>query len=137
MSSLEDILCEVSRPARYSGGEWNSRVKDWQTTPIRIALAFPDVYEIGMSNLALPILYKIVNDQPDMLAERVYAPWVDMEALLRQHHIPLFGLETRHSLKDFDIIGFSLGYELTYTNVLNMLDLAGIPVFRDRRDASS
>jgi len=136
MNSLDDILYEVSRPARYSGGEWNSRVKDWQTTPIRIALAFPDVYEIGMSNLALPILYKIVNDQPDMLAERVYAPWVDMEALLRQHHIPLFGLETRHSLKDFDIIGFSLGYELTYTNVLNILDLTQIPLFSSQRKSS-
>jgi len=134
MNSLDDILYEVSRPARYSGGEWNSRVKDWQATPIRIALAFPDVYEIGMSNLALPILYKIINDQPDVLAERVYAPWVDMEALLRQHNIPLFGLETRHPLKDFDVIGFSLGYELTYTNVLNILDLAQIPLFSDQRN---
>lgn len=136
MSSFEDILYEVSRPARYSGGEWNSRAKDWQATPIRIVLAFPDVYEIGMSNLALPILYKIINDQPDALAERVYAPWVDMEALLRQHNIPLFGLETRHPLKDFDVIGFSLGYELTYTNVLNMLDLAQIPLFSHQRNDS-
>src|SRR4030043_1348215 len=137
MSSLEDILCEVSRPARYSGGEWNSRVKDWQATQIRIALAFPDVYEIGMSNLALPILYKRVNDQADALAERVYAPWVDMEKLLRQNNIPLFSLETRHPLKDFDVIGFSLGYELTYTNVLNMLDLAQIPLFSHQRNNSS
>jgi len=136
MNSLDDILYEVSRPARYSGGEWNSRVKDWQATPIRIALAFPDVYEIGMSNLALPILYKIINDQPGALAERVYAPWVDMEALLRQHNIPLFSLETRHHLKDFDIIGFSLGYELTYTNVLNILDLAQIPLFSYQRNSS-
>jgi radical SAM family uncharacterized protein len=136
MNSLDDILYEVSRPARYSGGEWNSRVKDWQTTQVRIALAFPDVYEIGMSNLALPILYKIINDQPDVLAERVYAPWVDMEALLRQHNIPLFGLETRHPLKDFDVIGFSLGYELTYTNVLNMLDLAKVPLFSEQRNNS-
>ena len=89
-----------------------------------------------MSNLALPILYKIINDQPDALAERVYAPWVDMEALLRQHNIPLFGLETRHPLKDFDVIGFSLGYELTYTNVLNMLDLAQIPLFSQQRNNS-
>jgi len=136
MNSLEDILYDVSRPARYSGGEWNSRVKDWQATPLRIALAFPDVYEIGMSNMAVPILYKIINDQPDVLAERVYAPWVDMEVQLRQHKIPLFSLETRRPLKDFDAIGFSLGYELTYTNVLNMLDLAGIPVFSDQRDDS-
>jgi len=136
MSYLEDILYEVSRPARYSGGEWNSRGKDWQATQVRIALAFPDVYEIGMSNLALPILYKIINDQPGALAERVYAPWVDMEALLRQHNIPLFSLETRHPLKDFDVIGFSLGYELTYTNVLNMLDLAQIPLFSHQRNNS-
>ncbi len=136
MDSLEDIFCEVSRPARYSGGEWNSRIKDWQATKVRIALAFPDVYEIGMSNLALPILYKIINDQPDALAERVYAPWVDMEALLRQNNIPLFSLETRRPLKDFDVIGFSLGYELTYTNVLNMLDLAQIPLFSRQRNNS-
>ncbi len=136
MKSLNDILYEVSKPGRYTGGEWNSIVKDWQTTPIRVALAFPDVYEVGMSNLALPILYKILNEQPDVLAERVYTPWVDMEALLRQHNIPLFSLETKHSLKDFDIIGFSLGYELTYTNVLNMLDLAKIPLFGHQRDDS-
>jgi radical SAM family uncharacterized protein len=136
MNNLEDILYDVSRPARYSGGEWNSRIKDWQATPVRIALAFPDVYEIGMSNMALPILYKIINDQPDALAERVYAPWVDMEALLRQNNIPLFSLETRRPLKDFDVIGFSLGYELSYTNVLNMLDLAHIPLFsRERNDS--
>jgi radical SAM family uncharacterized protein len=134
MSKLEDILYEVSRPARYSGGEWNSRIKDWLKTQVRVALAFPDVYEIGMSNLALPILYKIINDSSDALAERVFAPWVDMEAKLRQNNIPLFSLETRHSLKDFDAVGFSLGYELTYTNVLNMLDLAQIPVFSKQRD---
>ena len=136
MDALNDILYEVSKPARYTGGEWNSLVKDWQATPIRIALAFPDVYEVGMSNLALPILYKILNDQPDVLAERVYAPWVDMETLLRQHNIPLFSLETEHPLTDFDIIGFSLGYELTYTNVLNMLDLAQIPLFSHQRNDS-
>jgi radical SAM family uncharacterized protein len=136
MENLEDILYDVSRPARYSGGEWNSRVKDWQATPVRIALAFPEVYEIGMSNLALPILYKIINDQSDALAERAYAPWIDMEAMLRQQNIPLFSLETRHPLKDFDVIGFSLGYELTYTNVLNMLDLAQIPLFSHQRKNS-
>ena len=136
MNGLDDIIYEVSKPARYTGGEWNSVIKDWEATPLRIALAFPDVYEIGMSNLALPILYQILNDQPDTLAERVYAPWVDMEALLRQHNIPLFSLETRHPLKDFDIIGFSLGYELSYTNVLNMLDLAKIPLFSHQRNDS-
>ena len=131
-----EILHQVNRPARYTGGEWNSIVKDWDTTPIRIALAYPDAYEIGMSNMAVPILYDILNRQPDVLAERVYAPWVDMEALMRQRGIPLFSLENRRPLKDFDIIGFSLGYELSYTNVLNMLDLAGIPVLAVDRDDS-
>jgi hypothetical protein len=121
-----EILHKVNRPARYTGGEWNSIVKDWDVTPVRIALAYPDTYEIGMSNLAVPILYEIMNRRPDTLVERVYAPWVDMEAAMRQHHIPLFSLESRRPLKEFDIIGFSLGYELGYTNVLNMLDLSGM-----------
>jgi radical SAM superfamily enzyme YgiQ (UPF0313 family) len=136
MNTLNDILYQASKPARYTGGEWNSIVKDWHVTQVRIALAFPDIYEVGMSNLALPILYKILNDQPDVLAERVYAPWVDMETLLRQHNIPIFSLETKHPLTDFHIIGFSLGYELTYTNVLNMLDLAKVPLFSHQRNDS-
>ena len=131
-----EILHQVNRPARYTGGEWNSIVKDWAKTPVRIALAYPDTYEIGMSNMAVPILYDILNRQPDTLAERVYTPWVDMEALMRQRGIPLFSLENQRPLKDFDIIGFSLGYELSYTNVLNMLDLAGIPVRAVDRDDS-
>ncbi len=134
---LNDIrLHQVTRPGRYTGGEWNSVIKDWDKTGIRLALAYPDTYEIGMSNMALPILYELLNSQPDVLAERVYTPWVDMEAALRQRNIPLFSLETRHPLKDFDIIGFSLGYELTYTNVLNMLDLAQIPVLASERNDS-
>lgn len=136
MSSFTDFLHQVSRPARYTGGEWNSIVKDWRTVTIRIALAYPDSYEIGMSNLALPILYEILNKEPDILAERVYAPWIDMETVMRRHHIPLFSLESKHPLRDFDIIGFSLGYELTYTNVLNMLDLAQIPPLSSQRDNS-
>jgi radical SAM family uncharacterized protein len=131
-----EILHQVNRPARYTGGEWNSIAKDWDKTPVRIALAYPDTYEIGMSNMAIPILYELLNRQPDVLAERVYAPWVDMEAQLRSRGIPLFSLETRRPLKDFDIIGFSLGYELSYTNVLNMLDLSGIPVLAAERDDS-
>ncbi len=133
MPYLDDILPKVTRPARYTGGEWNSVIKDWEKTPIRIALSYPDVYEIGMSNIALPILYEILNRQPDVLAERVFAPWVDMEAAMRAKGIPLFSLESRRPLKDFDIIGFSLGYELTYTNVLNMLQLAQIPVLAAER----
>ncbi len=133
MTNLDDILLKVTRPGRYTGGEWNSIVKDWDTTPIKIALSYPDIYEIGMSNIALPILYDLFNRQPDVLAERVFAPWVDMEAVMRERDIPLFSLESRRPLKDFDIIGFSLGYELTYTNVLNMLDLAQIPVLAAER----
>jgi radical SAM family uncharacterized protein len=136
INSLEQILYEVTKPARYTGGEWNSTVKTWGNVSIKIALAFPDVYEIGMSNLALPILYRILNGQPDVLAERVYAPWVDMEEIMRRRNIPLFSLETRHPVNEFDIIGFSLGYELTYTNVVNMLDLAKIPPFSSQRNNS-
>lgn len=133
---LNEMLHQVNRPGRYTGGEWNSIVKDWDETGIRVVLAYPDVYEIGMSNIALPILYELLNSQPDVLAERAYAAWVDMEAAMRQRNIPLSSLETKHPLKDFDIIGFSLGYELTYTNVLNMLDLAQIPVLASERNDS-
>jgi radical SAM family uncharacterized protein len=136
LASLDSILYQVNKPARYSGGEWNSVVKDWDQTPVRVALAYPDVYEIGMSNMAIPILYDIFNRQPDILAERVYAPWVDMAAAMRQAGIPLFSLESKRPIKAFDVLGFSLGYELTYTNVLNMLDLAGIPLFAGERDDS-
>ncbi len=136
MDSMENILHKVSRPARYSGEEWNRAVKDWSAIDVKVALAYPDVYEIGMSNLGLAILYDILNKRPDVLAERVYAPWVDMEAEMRRASMPLFSLETRHPIKDFDIIGFSLGHELTYTNVLNMLDLAQIPVIAADRDGS-
>jgi len=134
--TLDRILHRVSRPARYTGGEWNSIVKNWDETPIRIALSYPDAYEVGMSNMALPILYDLLNNQPDVLAERVFAPWVDMAAAMRAADMPLFSLESRHPLADFDIIGFSLGYELTYTNVLNILDLAGIPVDAADRNGS-
>ncbi len=133
MEGFGSILYQVSRPARYTGGEWNSITKDWDITPIRIALCYPDIYEIGMSNLALPILYEILNSQADVLAERVYAPWVDMEAILRKRSIPLFSLESKHPLKEFDVIAFSLGYELTYTNVLNILELGQIPLFSSQR----
>ena len=136
MSYPSNILQQVTKPARYTGGEWNSIVKDWESIYIRVAIAYPDLYEIGMSNMALPILYEMLNGQPDVLAERVYAPWVDMETALREAGIPLLSLESKHPLKDFDIIGFSLGYELTYTNVLNMLDLAQIPVLSGERNDS-
>ena len=131
---LERILPTVAKPARYTGGEWNSIVKDWEACDVRWALAFPDTYEIGMSNLGLAILYDLLNSEEGSLAERVYAPWVDMEAALRAAGLALFSLESRRPLCEFDIIGFSLPYEQLYTNLLNMLDLAGLPVLAAERD---
>lgn len=136
MTNLDSILYKVTKPARYTGGEWNSIAKDWEPTPLRFALIYPDLYEIGMSNMALPILYDLLNRQPDAMAERAFAPAKDMETAMREAGIPLFSLESRRPLKEFDVIGFSLGYELTYTNVLNMLDLAQIPVLAAERKDS-
>ena len=136
LADFNSILHQVTKPARYTGGEWNAILKDWDKIRIRIALAYPDIYEIGMSNIALPILYELLNSQSDVLAERVYTPWVDMEAIMKREGIPLFSLESKRPLKDFDIIGFSLGYELTYTNVLNMLYLAQIPALASERNDS-
>jgi radical SAM family uncharacterized protein len=134
MNQLDNILHQVGKPARYTGGEWQSIIKDWDKTDIKFALSYPDLYDIGMSNMAVPILYAILNNQPDVLAERVYAPWIDMEKVMRTAGLPLYSLETKHPLKDFNIIGFSLGYELCFTNVLNMLDLAQIPVLAAERN---
>ncbi len=125
---LEKILRQVQKPGRYSGGEWNTVCKDWQSTYIKMAFAFPDVYEVGMSHLGLQILYGIVNSREDALLERVFAPWPDMEQQLRNTGLPLFSLESRRPLRDFDIIGFTLQYELSFSNILNMLDLSGIPL---------
>ena len=136
MAYPDSILCEVEKPARYSGGEWNATKKNWPEVTVKVALAYPEIYEISMSNLAIPILYDIVNRRPDALAERVFAPWVDMAAALRKAGLPLLSLESQRPIKDFDIVGFSLGYELDYTNVLNMLDLAGIPLKAADRDES-
>ena len=133
---LNDILPRVTKPARYTGGEYNAVLKDHQSVDVKFALAFPDAYEIGMSNLGVRILYHILNKREDTVAERVFAPWTDMEAEMRNCKLPLFGLESKTPVKDFDIIGFSLGYELSYTNVLNMLDLSGIPVLAADRDES-
>jgi radical SAM family uncharacterized protein len=131
---LDRILPTVSRPARYTGGEWNSVVKDWSKVETKIALVFPDLYDLGMSNLGLTILYDIVNRRPDLLAERVFAPWVDMEAAMHRAGLPLFSLETRRPLTAFDIVGVTLPYPQLYTNLLNLLDLAGLPVRAADRD---
>ncbi len=131
---LETILPRVTRPARYTGGEWNSIAKPWDSAAVRVALAYPDTYEVGIANLGLQILYSLLNAQPDVLCQRAYAPWVDMEAEMRRAGLPLFALESRRPLADFDLIGFTLPYELNFTNVLNMLDLAGLPVLAAERD---
>ncbi|NJN82249.1 MAG: TIGR03960 family B12-binding radical SAM protein [Caldilineaceae bacterium] len=134
---LDRVLHKVEKPARYTGGELNSITKDWSDPAIcaKIALAFPDIYELGGSNLGLMVLYDLINRRDDLLAERVFCPWPDFEALMRRDGIPLFGLESRHPLADFDLLGFSLPYEQLYTNVLTMLDLAGLPLRAADRDA--
>ena len=133
---LNRVLPKVSVPGRYTGGELNSIVKDWTDPQLRsrVALAFPDIYELGGSNLGLMVLYDLINKHSDLLAERVYCPWSDFEDVMRQEGIPLFSLETRHPLKDFDILAFSLPYEQLYTNVLTMLNLAKLPLRAADRD---
>jgi radical SAM family uncharacterized protein/radical SAM-linked protein len=118
----------VQKPARYLGGEFGSTTKDWSTVDARVCLAFPDVYDIGMSHLGFKILYDILNKDPRTLAERAYTPWIDMEKQLRERGVPLVSCESARPLRDFDVVGFSLQFELTYTNVLTMLDLGGIPL---------
>lgn len=130
-----DILSSVQKPARYTGGEFNSIIKPAEEVEATIALAFPDVYEVGMSYLGFKILYHLLNKQQGVQAERVYAPWIDMEAKMRERGIPLRTLETNKTLAECDIVGFTLQYELSYTNILNMLDLGGIPLLTaDRKD---
>ena len=133
-SKLDRILLRVQKPGRYVGGELNSVVKDWDEVRTRVALVFPDIYDIGVSNVGLKILYDQVNQREDALAERAYTPWLDMEALMREHGIPLYTLESKRPLACFDIIGISLPYETLYTNTLNALDLAEIPVRSEERD---
>lgn len=134
---LEESLKHVQKPGRYIGSEWNEIKKNPERAKAKIALAFPDVYEIGMSHLGQKILYHVLNSQTGILAERVYAPWVDMEKELRKRNIPLFSLENKIPLSEFDVIGFSLLYELNYSNVLTILDLGRVPFFSKERDISS
>ncbi len=131
---LDKLLYRVSNPERYIGNEWNSIVKEWSGDKIKVALAFPDVYEVGMSHLGLKILYHLLNENEGIICERTYAPWFDMEELMRKEEIPLFSLETKHELCDFDILAFTLQYEMSYTNIINMLNLAGIPLYSEKRD---
>ncbi|MBI1849019.1 MAG: TIGR03960 family B12-binding radical SAM protein [Planctomycetes bacterium] len=133
---VRTILPSVTTPGQYAGGEFNQRVKDHRSVDLRVAMCFPDTYAIGMSHLGLQILYAILNDRTDVVCERAFAPWDDMEAEMRRAGIPLFTLETCTPLRDYDVAAFSLSYEVSYTNLLNMLDLAGIPIYSRDRDES-
>lgn len=129
----DDILFKVEKPARYIGGELNSYNKDKNKVDIRFAFCFPDVYEVGMSHLGMKILYHILNERKDTYCERVFAPWPDMEKQMRENNIPLYGLESKDPIKKFDFIAFTLQYEMSYTNILNMLNLAGVPIRASER----
>ena len=132
---IEDLLYRVNKPGQYLGNEWGAARRLFESADVHLCLAFPDIYELGMSNFGQRILYEIVNRKPEFMADRTYAPASDLEELMREKKAPLWGWESRHPLGDFELIGFSLQYELTYTNVLNMLDMSGIPVFAKERQS--
>ena len=131
--TLHRILTRVQKPARYVGGEYNEIIKDKADVDVRVAFCFPDTYEIGMSNLGMRILYGVMNDMPRVWCERVFAPWGDMEQAMRENAIPLYALESKDPVRCFDLIAFTLGYEMCYSNVLNMLELAGVPLLASER----
>ena len=133
----ERILSRVQKPGRYTGGEMNAVVKEKADVEVRFAFCFPDLYEVGMSHLGMKILYSLLNEQEGVWCERVFAPWGDMEEEMRQNGVPLFALESGDPVGEFDMVGFTLQYELSYTNMLNMLDLAGIPLYSAQRDSLS
>ena len=131
----DEILLTIEKPARYIGGEVNMIVKDPRKVDVRFCMCFPDVYEIGMSHLGIQILYDMINRREDTYCERVYSPWVDMDKLMRERHIPLFALESQEPVKDFDFLGITLQYEMCYTNILQILELSGIPIYaKDRTE---
>jgi len=134
--TIDQLLERVEKPSRYTGGEMNATVKPINEAEVSFAFCFPDTYEVAMSNLAIKILYGIINDLPYAVCERCCMPWVDMRKELMDHQIPLFSLESRTPLKDFDIVGFTLQYEMSYTNILDMLHLGGIPVKSAQRSES-
>jgi len=130
---LQRILPTVQKPARYTGGEFNEIKKNPDDVRVRVAFCFPDTYEIGMSNVGMRILYGVMNEMDGVWCERVFAPWGDMEEAMRKHNLPLWALESQDPVKDFDMIAFTVGYEMSYSNILNMLRLAGIPLHSDQR----
>lgn len=129
----DDILMKVEKPARYIGNEVNAVVKDKEKVNVRFAMCFPDVYEIGMSHLGIQILYDMFNSMEDVWCERVYSPWVDLDAIMRKEHIPLFALESQDPIMEFDFLGITIQYEMCYTNILQILDLSGIPLRAEER----
>lgn len=129
----DDILLKVEKPARYIGNEVNSVTKDKKEIDIRFAMCFPDVYEIGMSHLGIQILYDMLNRFPDTWCERVYSPWPDLDAVMREKQLPLFALESQDAIRDFDFLGITIQYEMCYTNILQILDLSQIPLMAVER----
>ena len=129
----DDILLNIEKPARYIGHEVNSVVKDKNAVEIRFAMCFPEVYEVGMSHLGIQILYDMFNRREDTWCERVYSPWIDLDKIMREKHIPLFALESQDPVKNFDFLGITLQFEMCYTNVLQVLDLSGIPLHSEDR----
>ncbi len=129
----DGLLKSVEKPSRYTGSEWNSIKKDPKKVDIRFAFCFPDTYEIGMSHLGMKILYHLLNERQDCYCERVFAPWTDMESKMRENNIPLYALESKDPIRNFDFVGFTLQYEMSFTNIINMLDLAGVPILAKDR----
>ena len=129
----DDILLNIEKPARYIGHEVNSVMKDKKAVDIRFAMCFPEVYEVGMSHLGIQILYDMFNRREDTWCERVYSPWIDLDKIMREKHIPLFALESQDPVKNFDFLGITLQFEMCYTNVLQVLDLSGIPLHSEDR----
>ncbi len=134
--ALEPILPRVAKPVQYVGGEGNSQVKPWDSAAVRWALLYPDAYEVGLPNQGVQILYEVLNERADALAERCYAVWPDLEALMRESGVPSFTVDAHHAVGDFDVLGVSFSTELGYTNLLTTLDLAGIPLHARDRDES-
>ena len=128
MNLLQRVLPLVQKPARYTGGEYNEIKKNLKDVRVRVAFCFPDTYEIGMSNIGMQILYGVMNNMDGVWCERVFAPWSDMEQIMRDNNLPLWALESLDAVSDFDMIAFTIGYEMCYSNILNMLNLAGIPL---------
>ena len=133
-NQLEPLLAKVQKPARYIGCEDGAQVPEHRPSAAAWLLAYPDTYEIGLPNQGLQILYEIINEHPHGVAERTYAPWTDLEDLMRANDVPLFSVDTHRAGGDFDLLAFNLSAELVYTNVLNMVDLAGVPVRSDQRE---